>query len=562
MKKFVDWVVPKDAQQLVVNVLADSREGYLESLVNATMFDAGNPQWTPLTWFTSIFTHTITRIRRPYLLGWDIYRAERRYVEGVTGKTAKLIDAGYEKPDYWNRGGHMFGLVPRRLINATPTNDSLIWWTTRGPAIVLLIAGIATWWIPGAPLIIGAAAAILGLTTGPLWHYDAHRFFYGDGWKSLGKSQIYHPLKEWKWLPPAEVAPAKQPLPEPAETGLKNYQLFRSALVPRVRNQVQKYDDQFAAVFAGGLPEKQAFLNLTDSEKAQIDKTLNDLGGVVGLIHHPDETDEMRLERYSLVNFDLAKKIIQENSDIFNSSEAQKDPRAWLIANPNEWLWLNISGYTPIQDKRFGLLSGFPVEAVKRHPQYQTGQVKIANALKSDSAKSPELLALLGRASYNFLVKDISTPRTTKLSAEDKTTLHSILETSKDIIGLEAEEIEALVDYFAIVKNAGKVQLVFYGFTESDQQWQENRKKFIDQILSRLLEVRTGRPQVATIAPQDSPEVPIVKESIFARTGGLWNILNAPLRRTLLTLGVLGIASFFIAPWLASLPLIGLVFFS
>ena len=68
---------------------------------------------------------------------------------------------------------------------------------------------IAAWWIPGAPLIIGVAATILGLTTGPLWHYDSHRFIYGDGWKSLGRVATYDP-REWKWLPPAEVVPVQQ----------------------------------------------------------------------------------------------------------------------------------------------------------------------------------------------------------------------------------------------------------------------------------------------------------------------------------------------------------------
>ena len=41
------------------NIMAGSHEGYIESYVNASFNDVDNPQWTPFSWATSVFTYIL-----------------------------------------------------------------------------------------------------------------------------------------------------------------------------------------------------------------------------------------------------------------------------------------------------------------------------------------------------------------------------------------------------------------------------------------------------------------------------------------------------------------------
>jgi len=95
---------------------------------------------------------------------------------------------------------------------------------------------------------------------------------------------------------------------------------------------------------------------------------------------------------YSIVNKEAVIRVIMNNRDYF-PLEAFADPVSWLSNNQTQW---NLGPWTDLKEVRYGLLSGFPVNACRKYVAYHHARKKlINNVLPGETMKEAIFLTYL-----------------------------------------------------------------------------------------------------------------------------------------------------------------------
>jgi hypothetical protein len=158
-----------------------------------------------------------------------------------------------------------------------------------------------------------------------------------------------------------QISPEELPTtPEIAKHGVKLYESIIDALPDKnLKNKIVK-DVNVRECFTGVSPEIGAhsgsiFAGLKSEEIDLFEKVLNSLTQDFMLMYHKEKNS------FSFINVLAAKRVVQLHKSYF-PNEAHANLKEWLLNQPSEW----VDSQNPHANIRYGLLSGFPLDAVTK----------------------------------------------------------------------------------------------------------------------------------------------------------------------------------------------------
>lgn len=168
--------------------------------------------------------------------------------------------------------------------------------------------------------------------------------------------------------------------PEIASYGTKAFQ----EVLNHLPEHISKYftDGEIIRCFCGVLPENggESGSILTGRPLEEIKKikdVLKKYSPHIVIVEHSSipHKDKASGVPKSILNLLAAEKVIRQNADFF-PPEALQDPQTWLVTHPEQWWDIRVwsEGETPerlVIEKRYGLLSGFPSEAVENYRKWK-----------------------------------------------------------------------------------------------------------------------------------------------------------------------------------------------
>jgi hypothetical protein len=104
---------------------------------------------------------------------------------------------------------------------------------------------------------------------------------------------------------------------------------------------------------------------------------------------------------YSIVNLRAAARVIRDNQGYF-PQEAFSNPVAWLINNPSQW-YASAVGITEV---RYGLLSGYPLNACLKNVAYSKARKRLMNSVLPEETVEEAIFlryfVMLGSEAYKL----------------------------------------------------------------------------------------------------------------------------------------------------------------
>ena len=160
-----------------------------------------------------------------------------------------------------------------------------------------------------------------------------------------------------------------------ANEGIMEFKKMIASLPEELAKKVRNNEDLFE-VYCGIFPERGGWSgSLLNNPPLPLEQ-------VVILIEAINSNGWARVIRhahrgYSIVNLKAAARVIRSNPDYF-PQEASLDPISWLINNPTQW-YPGVSG--SIEEVRYGLLSGYPLNACLKDVKYYQVRKRLFNSV-------------------------------------------------------------------------------------------------------------------------------------------------------------------------------------
>ena len=149
--------------------------------------------------------------------------------------------------------------------------------------------------------------------------------------------------------------------------------------LPEELGEKARNDEDLFKTYCGIFPEKGgisgSLLNnaeITTEQAVILIETINNNGWLRVIMH---------VHRgYSIVNLRAIARVIRNNHDYF-PSEALLDPVSWLINNPTQWYEWYAGASQGIIEIRYGLLSGYPLNACLKYVKYCQVRKRLMNSV-------------------------------------------------------------------------------------------------------------------------------------------------------------------------------------
>lgn len=163
-----------------------------------------------------------------------------------------------------------------------------------------------------------------------------------------------------------------------ANEGIIEFEKMIASLPKELGEKVRNDEDLFKT-YCGIFPERGglsgSLLNrstITPEQTAILIEAINS-NGWARVIRHAHRG-------HSIVNLKAATRVIRNNS-VYFPEEALLDPVAWLISNPSQWYGWYAGVTQHILEIRYGLLSGFPLNACLKESEYHQVRKRLMDSM-------------------------------------------------------------------------------------------------------------------------------------------------------------------------------------
>ena len=176
-----------------------------------------------------------------------------------------------------------------------------------------------------------------------------------------------------------EISAVQLPTDEKlASEGIVEFEKMIASLPQDLGEKVRNDEDLFKA-YCGIFPElgglSGCLLNrstITPEQAAILIEAINS-NGWAKVIRHAHRG-------HSIVNLKAATRVIRSNPAYF-PEEALLDPAVWLISNPSQWYGWYAGAMQYILEIRYGLLSGYPLNACLKEFEYYQVRKRLMDSM-------------------------------------------------------------------------------------------------------------------------------------------------------------------------------------